>query len=108
MQKKRQLRPWRGGWYVYDGVRKAFLRYVTTADHYKRPANPTGLYANWSAGVYNARVYKNPELAQKAATRLNREIYHTDSAKWPCTPVTVVTGEAARCLDAINRRDGKA
>lgn len=106
MSMKRQLRPWRGGWYVYDGIQKRFLRSITSGERFRSAANPTGLYIRWNEGTYKARVYKNPELAQKTASRINR-VYHTDSAKWPCTPVTVVTGEAARCLDAINRRDGR-
>ena len=104
MQKRRQLRPWRGGWYVYDGIRREFLRGISTMERYKSATNPAGTYIRWAAGVYGAKVYKSPELAQKTASRINREVYHTDSAKWPCTPVTVVTGEAARRLDQINRR----
>ena len=107
MRKKGQKTQWRGQWYVYDGIRREFLRGISTRGKCVSAVNPTGMYARWTPVIRDAKPYGSPNMAQKTASRINREVYHTDSAKWPCTPVTVVTGEAARCLDAINRRDGR-
>lgn len=87
---------WRGTWYVYNHVTGEFVR----------ESRPWG--AKWTPGLHLARPYKNPSLAQKCATRLNELLHHPGSACWPCQPVSVVSGEAARCLDLINRRDGRA
>ena len=86
---------WRGQWYVYNHITREFLR---TMDGKRPPI--------WTPGVKHAWAYKNPAAAQKCASRLNAQLHHPGSACWPCQPVSVVTGEAARCLDAINRRDG--
>lgn len=86
---------WRGVWYVYNHATREFVRSMRTH------GDP-----QWTPGVKYARPYKNPALAQKCATRLNAMLHHPGSACWPCQPVSVVTGEAARCLDMINRRDG--
>ena len=109
---------WRGVWYVYNHVTREFVRSMT---------GRTGV--QWTPGLKYARPYKNPSQAQKCASRLNAMLHHPGSACWPCDsarpegglslqaqersdrrgavqPVSVVTGEAARCLDAINRRDG--
>lgn len=85
----------RGLWYVYNHVSHEFVREM----------HPNG--ARWTAGVPLAKPYKNPSQAQKCASRLNAMLHHPGSACWPCQPVSVVTGEAARCLDMINRRDGR-
>lgn len=87
---------WRGQWYVYNHITGEFLRSMSD----RRPV--------WTPGVKYAWAYKNPSQAQKCASRLNAMLHHPGSACWPCQPVSVVTGEAARCLDAINRRDGHA
>ena len=86
---------WRAEWYVYNHVRREFVRSMT---------GRAGV--QWTPGVKYAKAYKNPSQAQKCASRLNARLHHPGSACWPCQPVSVVTGEAARCLDAINRRDG--
>ena len=86
---------WGGVWYVYNHVSGKFVR-VNTASGVK-----------WTAEVKHALVYKTPKRAQACASRLNAMLHHPGSACWPCQPVSVVTGEAARCLDMINRRDGR-
>lgn len=87
---------WRAQWYVYNHVTREFVRSMT---------GRTGV--QWTPGLKYARPYKNPAMAQKCASRLNAMLHHPESSCWPCQPVSVVTGEAARCLDLINRRDGK-
>ena len=88
---------WRGIWYVYNHAKGEFVRYIS--GH---------AVVRWTPGLKYARPYKNPAAAQKCASRLNAMLHHPGSACWPCQPVSVVTGEAARCLDAINRRDKAA
>lgn len=95
---------WRGQWYIYHHQRHEFLRQAARYGN-KKPDDPDKLYCRWTPGVKLARAYKNPSLAQKMAGRLNRELYDSAAACYPCQPVTVVTGEAARCLDEINKRD---
>lgn len=85
---------WRGVWYVYNHVTGEFFRRLNRGN------------MEWTPGVKYAQIYKNPSKAQKCATRLNGMLHHPGCPCWPCQPVSVVTGEAARCLDAINRRDG--
>ncbi len=87
---------WRGQWYVYNHVRREFVRDI----HGKTPDG-----ARYTPSIRHARAYKNPSLAQKAAYRLNVLLHHPGSGCWPCQPVSVVTGEAARCLDLINQRE---
>lgn len=99
---------WRGQWYIYHHVKHEFLRQASRSGASRRPEDPDRLYCRWTPGIRLARAYKNPSLAQKMAGRLNRELYDSAAAGYPCQPVTVVTGEAARCLDLINRRDGMA
>lgn len=96
---------WRGEWYVYHHRRREFLRRLTRSGEKRRPEAPDSTYALWTPTICRALAYKNPSAAQRAARRINAEIYRKDSAVYPCQPVSVVTGEAARCLDAINRRD---
>lgn len=96
---------WRGQWYIYHHVKHEFLRQAARYGN-KKPDDPDKLYCRWTPGLKLAQAYKNPSLAQKMAGRLNRELYDSAAAGYPCQPVTVVTGEAARCLDLINRRDG--
>ena len=86
---------WRGVWYVYNHARREFLR---------SRSGRRGMA--WTPGVKFAQSYKNPVMAQKCASRLNAMLQNPGCPCWPCQPVSVVTGEAARCLDAINRRDG--
>jgi len=88
-------RPWRGAWYVYNHQRREFLKGLD---------GPKGM--TWTPGIIHAHAYRDPSTAQKCASRLNARLHNPGSACWPCQPVSVVTGEAARCLDAINRRDG--
>ena len=88
---------WRGQWYVYNHATREFVREMRAQGS-----------VSWTPGTKHAHVYKNPSQAQKCASRLNAMLHHPGSACWPCQPVSVVTGEAARCLDAINRRDGHA
>lgn len=95
---------WRGQWYIYHHVKHEFLRQAARYGS-KKPEDPDRLYCRWTPGIRLARAYKNPSLAQKMAGRLNRELYDSAAAGYPCQPVTVVTGEAARCLDEINKRD---
>lgn len=87
---------WRGTMYVYNYRRREFL--VSVTSHRGK------IGCVWSPGVQYAHAYKNPGAARKAAARINDEVYHHARAKYPCAPVEVVTGEAARCLDMINRR----
>ena len=86
---------WRGIWYIYNHVTGEFVCETKGRRGVK-----------WTLGVKYAKIYKNPSMAQKCATRLNGMLHHPGCPCWPCQPVSVVTGEAARCLDAINRRDG--
>ena len=93
----KQYPGWRGVWYVYNHVTHEFLVSINSA---RTP--------RWTPGIKYAQTYKNPSQAQKCASRLNAMLHHPGSACWHCQPVSVVTGEAARCLDMINRRDGHA
>ena len=87
---------WRGVWYVYNHVTREFVRGMS------------GEKARWTPAIKLAWAYKNPSQAQKCASRLNAALHHPGCACWPCQPVSVVTGEAARCLELINRRDSAA
>lgn len=92
---------WRGEWYVYHHVRREFLKSIFRAGK-KNPENPKEVRALWTPSFLRANAYKNPSAAAKAAARLNAA-RGTTSPMTPL-PVSVVTGEAARCLDMINRR----
>ena len=92
---------WRGQWYVYHSRRREFLRQVSRAGAVRNPKRPDATEARWTPGIRLARAYKNPSMAQKAANRLNE----LERGGLPIRVVTVVTGEAARCLDLINQRD---
>lgn len=96
---------WRGTLFVYNYRTREFLRHVSTMGATKRPDDPGSLYCRWTPSVRLARAYSNPGSAHKAAARINAEVYRHNSAKYPCAPVDVVTGEAARCLEMINRRE---
>lgn len=96
---------WRGSLYVYNFQTRMFLVAVTRAGN-RRPGAPDSLLCQWDYRARRAKAYKNPGSAHKAAARLNAELYRRESAKYPCAPVEVVTGEAARCLELINRRGG--
>lgn len=85
---------WRGTLYIYNFLTREFLRHTGAA-----PAD-----IRWTPGTRHARAYNNPGSAHKAAARINAILYRRDSAKYPCAPVDVITGEAARCLDLINQR----
>ena len=93
--KRMSICKWRGTWYVYNHVTGEFVRDM-------HPAGP-----NWTPSIRYARPYKNPSQAQLCASRINAVLHHPGCACWPCQPVSVVTGEAARCLDQINIRDGR-
>ena len=95
---------WRGEWYVYNHLRREFLRGISRYGK-RRPEDPDAPYPRWTPSIRLAKAYKNPSLAQKAASRLNAALYDERSSCWPCQPVSVVTGEAARSLELINRRD---
>ena len=94
---------WRGEWYVYHHVRREFLKSIFRAGS-RKPSDPDEVRALWTPMIARANAYKNPSAAQKAAARLNAALYDRQSAAYPCQPISVVTGEAARCLDLINRR----
>ena len=83
---------WRGVWYIYHHIRREFVRDM-------RPDGP-----RLTPSIVHAKPYKNPSRAQKCASRINAMLCQPGPS-WPCQPVSVVTGEAARCLDEINRRD---
>lgn len=99
---------WRGEWYIFHHRRREFLIQACRVGENRDPDNPDRLYARWTPSIRFARAYKNPSMAQKMARKLNAEIAGRRSSCYPCQPVTVVTGEAARCLDLINRRDTNA
>ena len=90
----RQTRGWRGEWYVYNHLTKEFMRGSSRAG------------VRWTPGIRHAKAFKNPSMAQKCAYRINEILQPPGGPCWPCKIVSVVTGEAARCLDAINRREG--
>lgn len=91
---------WRGVWYIYNHRTREFLRSASRAAPGRTVNAPGGRYARWTPGIAKAQAYKNPSLAQKMASLLNGE---TDDKS--IRVITVVTGEAARCLDLINKRD---
>ena len=94
---------WRGEWYVYNHRTGEFLRGISRYGK-RKPAAPDTPYPRWSPSIKLAKIYKNPSLAQKTASRLNAALYSEQSACYPCQPVSVVTGEAARSLDLIRKR----
>lgn len=94
---------WRGEWYVYNHLKREFLQRVSRMGE-RSPADPDAPRAKWTPGLRRAKAYKNPSAAQKTAARINADIYRMGNPCFPCQPVSVVTGEAARCLDMINRR----
>lgn len=102
-ESRRGAKPgWRGQWYIYNTRTREFLRRVSTLGQ-RCPQNPGGIYVRWTPGITLAMAYKNPSTAQKTANRINREAYPDQNPR-VATVVTVVTGEAAKCLDMINRR----
>lgn len=94
---------WRGSWYIYNTRTREFLKAMESSEK-RHPDTPGGTCARWTPGIKHARAYKNPNLARKTANRINRDLYPNQNPK-VATVITVVTGEAARCLDMINRRD---
>lgn len=94
---------WRGECYVFNYARREFLVHVRRAGK-RRPLRPESIICRWSPAIRLAKPFKNPGCAHKAAARINADLYDRQSAKFPCAPVEVVSGEAARCLDLINRR----
>lgn len=88
---------WRGEWFVYHFKKREFIRTYARAGN-RRPEAPESIIAVWTPSVRRAKGYKNPSAAQKAAARINA------GAAGPVPPVSVVTGEAARCLEVLNRR----
>lgn len=94
---------WRGEWYVYNHLRREFMQHVTRMG--SRDKNrPDAPRVQWTPMAKRAKAYKNPSAAQKTAARINADLYRTGNPCFPCQPVSVVTGEAARCLDMINKR----
>lgn len=85
---------WRGEWYIYNHVTRKFLCQMRASGQ------------DWTRVISRAHAYKNPSQAQKCAARINAILKPPGSPCFPCQPVSVVTGEAARCLDQINLREG--
>lgn len=90
--------------YVYNFQTEEFLVMVSVCGRVRNPRDPKAIFCRWSPTIYRARCYKNPDQAAKTAARINAEVYDYPNPKYPCSPVQVVTGMAARCLDQINRR----
>lgn len=102
---------WRGEWYIYSHPRGEFVRQANRAGS-RLPEDPEAIYVRWTVGIRYARAFKNPSTAHKAAARINH--LYAQGRTYPRNQprlhpkvrvVSVVTGEAARCLDRINRRD---
>ena len=81
----RQL--WRGTWYVFNYVRKEFVRYFATRRVYYTPA------------MKYAKIYKNPHNAMRAAEALNRSCGRYTHQALP--------ENAAWCLDQMNMRESE-
>ena len=95
---------WRGEWYVYHHRRGEFLRGISGPRN-PPPDDPDRPYVRWTPSIKLAKPYKNPSAAAKAAARINaHEGPPRGGSAKVATVVTVVTGEAARCLDMINKR----
>lgn len=94
---------WRGTCYIYNYLTREFLRHITTFGKNRR-GKQGSTCCRWTPGTIKAYAYRDPDAARRTAARINREIYRYDGSKYPCAPVDVVSGEAARCLDLINRR----
>ena len=122
---------WRGVWYVYNHVAREFVRSMTGrtgvqwtpglkyARPYKNPSQAQKCASRLNAMLHHpgsacwpcdsarpegglslqAQERSDKTQAKPAAERSDR--------RGAVQPVSVVTGEAARCLDAINRREGK-
>lgn len=119
---------WRGIWYVYNHVTREFLREVRgdetrwtpgikLAWAYKNPSQAQKRASRLNAALHHpgcacwpcnsarpegglSAVDTGCPGAKPAAERSDR--------RWAVQPVSVVTGEAARCLEQINRRDSAA
>lgn len=90
---------WRGEWYIYHHRRGEFVRGI--APHRNPPPDdPDRPYVRWTPSILLAKPYKNPSAAAKCAARINAH-----EGRGQAKVVTVVTGEAARCLDMINQRE---
>lgn len=86
---------WRGEWYIYHTEIGEFLKYCRFSEGVP--------YIRWTKGAKYARLYQNPSAAKRLAIRINEAMGWRPGM---VQVVTAVTGEAARCLDAINRRGG--
>ena len=93
---------WRGEWYIYHHGRGEFVRGI--APHRNPPPeDPEMPYVRWTPSIRLAKAYKNPSVAAKTAARINA--HEAPERHGEARVITVVTGEAARCLDMINRRE---
>lgn len=86
---------WRGEWYIYHTGIREFLRYCSFTGGVP--------HIGWTKGALHAKRYRNPSAAKVMVARINETLGWRPGA---VQVVTAVTGEAARCLDAINRRGG--
>lgn len=87
-----------GGWYIANFRERAFVR-SASIDPRRYPMDPDRIYVIYAWGRTYAKCYVNQDVARKRAQAINAQI----GGKVPTC--SVVTAEAARCLDMIWMRE---
>lgn len=90
-----------GGWYIANFERREFaaesFRCIRRAG-----VRPGEMYITWSAALKYAQIYKSESNAKRRAYEINVQL------GGDIPPCTVVTHEAARCLEQIWARERRA
>ena len=87
-----------GGWYIADFRQKAFI-HRASVDPRRYPLDPTRIYIQYAYVKRHAYVYKEISKAQRRALEINAQMGGNIAA------CSVVTAEAAACLDLIWMRE---
>lgn len=95
----RVRKPSSDGWYIADFARREFLRDSGTGTHYHHYHEAGFIHTVWAPLRRNAKCYKGRLLAERRANEINAQ----EGGYVP--PCSVVTAEAARCLDLIWMRE---
>ena len=94
----RVKKPSSDGWYIADFARREFLRDSGTGSRFHK-ANDGYIHTIWTAGRRYAKRYKKLGLAERRVDEINAQ----EGGNIP--RCSVVTAEAARCLDLIWMRE---
>lgn len=88
-------------WYIANFVRREFIRKDFRCDQ-RAGVNPGEIYITYSAAMKYAQFYKSEVNAKRRAYEINEQL------GGDVPPCSVVTHEAARCLEQIWARDRRA